>query len=290
MTTHPRNASERPSSAESHSEGRVVIVSSRSDPASQNIANDLIKRHGFIPSSNDGPSVYRKAGIRLVVVDEIGIYVRPESIPNDATSIIFASKHVSVTGTPALTVHATGNLSSKAEFGGRTEEVSFVDPAVVRASLRTFKKRVSEEHLQIDVTMEATHHGPTSFPVPVCFVEIGSGPKEWSDPVLGSIAADSIMAAARTGRETDLPAVGFGGTHYAAKHTRICMEGEYQVGHVIPKHAFESGVLDSVMRDTFRKTIGKCSTALLDWKGLRSDDRQRLTASLESWQIEVVKV
>ena len=270
-------------------ESRVVIVSSRADPASQNIAESLIKRHGFGLSPTDGSSVYRVGDLRLAIIDEIGIHAQPAYIPGNATSIIFASKHVSVTGTPALTVHATGNLGNKAEFGGSPGEVSYVDAAMVRAALREFKTRVSEEHLLIDVTMEATHHGPTSFPVPVCFVEIGSGPKEWSDPLLGGIAADAIVAAARAIRGTDSSAVGFGGTHYAAKHTRICMDGEYQVGHVIPKHAFESGVTDSVIRDTFRRTIGKCNTALLDWKGLRSEDRQRLTASLENWQIEVVR-
>jgi D-aminoacyl-tRNA deacylase len=230
-----------------------------------------------------------KGSLRLMMVDEICIYVKPEQVPDDASSIIFASKHVSSTNTPAMTVHATGNLTTEAEFGGNPQEVSFVEPPRVRAALRILQREVVQRGLNIDVTMEATHHGPTSFRAPVCFVEIGSGPKQWSDSVLGSIAADAVMAAANPSTGRDPLAVGFGGTHYAAKHTKTNLEGDYQIGHVIPKHAFESGVSDAVINDAFKKTIGASSTALVDWKGLRSNDRRRLMTSLKDWGIEAVR-
>jgi D-aminoacyl-tRNA deacylase len=271
------------------SANRVVIIASRADPASQNIASSLIEKHGFVPNPADGPSSYRKQTLRLEVIDEICIYVKPENVPADATSIIFASKHVSSTNTPALTVHATGNLTREAEFGGEPQEVSFVDPRKVRAALRSLRNEADEQGLKIDVTMEATHHGPTSLTAPVCFVEIGSGPKEWGDPVLGSVASDAIMVAANLNYGQDPLAVGFGGTHYAAKHTKTNLEGGYQVGHVIPKHAFDSGVSDDVIKDAFKKTVGGPPIALVDWKGLRSNDRQGLMTRLKDWGIEVVR-
>ena len=55
--------------------------------------------------------------------------------------------------------------------------------------------------------MEATHHGPTSLEIPVAFVEIGSGPLEWSDPIPGEIGA---KAAANPVRSSASNAVGFG--------------------------------------------------------------------------------
>lgn len=266
----------------------ILIVSSNKDPASQNIAHSLIAKHGF--ESHDKGTTYLKGNVRMVILDKPAIFIEPGDAVDDGRPIVFASKHVSTSGRPALTVHATGNLTSKAEFGGTPEEVSFVDPTIVRRVLRTLSREVSAGGLDIDVTMEATHHGPTSFSGPVCFVEVGSGPKEWSDPRLGSMAADAIMSLTTTLPDAGPLAVGFGGTHYSAKHTRICLDGEYQIGHVVPKHALESGVSDQVIQDTLRKTVGNCKTALVDWKGIGGAERRKLVEHLESWGYETVRV
>jgi D-aminoacyl-tRNA deacylase len=269
--------------------GQILIVSSTGDPASSNIARALKTKSGFEQTSGPGLETYIKDNIRLVIVEKVGIYTEPNDVPSDVSSTIFVSKHVSSTGRPALTVHATGNLTRDAKFGGNPEQVSYVDPSMVRRALRALKEGVLRAGIQIDVTMEATHHGPTAFPMPVCFVEIGSGEKEWTDPVLGEIAADAVMAAAESIGGTDPTAVGFGGTHYSAKHTRICMEGDYEIGHLVSSHSFEEGISDSVIRDTFTKTARSCNTAVVDWKGLRGNDRRRLVTSLEAWGREVVR-
>lgn len=227
--------------------------------------------------------------LRLIVIEKLGIYAEPDDIQSDVSSTIFVSKHASSTGRPALTVHATGNLTKDAKFGGNPEEVSFVDPATIRRALRALKTGVSRAGVQIDVTMEATHHGPTALSMPVCFVEIGSGEKEWTDPILGEIAANAVMAAAAKIDGTHPKAVGFGGTHYSAKHTRISLEGEYEIGHLVSSHSFEGGITNTVIQDTFRKTAGSCNTAIVDWKGLHSNDRRRLIATLEGSGREIVR-
>jgi D-aminoacyl-tRNA deacylase len=268
---------------------RILIVYSRTDPASKNIAQQLINHHGFVREQNE-TEIYRKGNVRLVPLEKPCIYAAPDELPSDIDLILFASKHVSSSGKPALTVHTTGNLTTSADFGGNPEEVAFVDPTIIRRVLRGLRVDASRGGLDIDVTMEATHHGPTSFPCPVCFVEIGSGSHEWENSVLGKIAAGAIMAAATTVPGVDPTAVGFGGTHYAAKHTRICLDGDYQIGHVVPKHAIEKGVSDQMIRDSIRKTTGSCKTAVVDWKGLGGLERRRLVESLENWNYEVVRV
>src|SRR5439155_4002257 len=199
---------------------------------------------------------------------KLGIYTEPSDIPSYASTTIFVSKHVSSSSRPALTVHATGNLTKEAKFGGNPEELSYVDPSIIRRTLRALKSGASQPNVQIEVTMEATHHGPTNLPMPVCFVEIGSGEEEWTDPVLGEIAANAVMAAVTNVEETRPAAVGFGGTHYSAKHTRICMEGDYAIGHLVSSHSFDGGVTQLVINDVFNKTTGSCNTAIVDWKGL----------------------
>src|SRR5207244_4514786 len=205
--------------------GSILIVSSRRDSASANIARALITKYGFKQGPSQTIETYSKDNIRLVMLEKLGIYAEPSDIPSDASTTMFVSKHVSSSGRPALTVHATGNLTKEAKFGGNPEEVSYVDPSIIRRTLRALKAGVLQAGVQIDITMEATHHGPTTLPKPVCFVEIGSGEKEWTDPVLGEIVATAVISAASKVDETRPSAVGFGGTHYSAKHTRICIEG-----------------------------------------------------------------
>src|SRR5437660_9614301 len=269
--------------------GSILIVSSRRDPASANIARALITKNGFEQGPGHGIETYSKDNIRLVMLEKLGIYAEPSDIPSDASTTIFVSKHVSSSGRPALTVHATGNLTKEAKFGGNPEEVSYVDPSIIRSTLRALKAGVSQEGVQIDPTMEATHHGPTNLSMPVCFVEIGSGEEEWTDPVLGEIAANAVMAAATKVEETPPIAVGFGGTHYSAKHTRICMEGNYAIGHLVSSHSFDGGVSERVITDTFSKTTGSCNTAIVDSKGLHSNDRRRLISRLDDSGREIVR-
>ena len=269
--------------------GSILIVSSRRDPASANIARALITKNGFEQGPGHGIETYSKDNIRLVMLEKLGIYTERSDIPSDVSTAIFVSKHVSSSARPALTVHATGNLTKEAKFGGNPEEVSYVDPSIIRSTLRALKAGVSQEGVQIDLTMEATHHGPTNLSMPVCFVEIGSGEEEWTDPVLGEIAANAVMAAATKVEETRPAAVGFGGTHYSAKHTRICMDGDYAIGHLVSSHSFDGGVTQLMINDVFNKTTGSCNTAIVDWKGLHSNDRRRLISSLEAAGREIVR-
>lgn len=217
------------------------------------------------------------------MVEKLPIYVEPSDISRNSSSIIFASKHVSATNTPAMTVHATGNFTTDAKFGGKPKEVSYVDPSRIQHALQKLRDVLSKSGVQIDLTMEATHHGPTSFPVPVCFIEIGSEPKQWTDPTLGAMAAEGIIAAATTDHGKGSAAVGFGGTHYSLKFTRLNLEGRYQIGHVVSRHALEPGISESLLRDTLQKTLSPKVTALVDWKGISGEDRRKLAANLEDW-------
>lgn len=267
-----------------------MIVASRADPASWNIAQSLMSKMAFKLDPDQKVETYSKGNVRLLLLEKLGIYTEPSEIPADVSTTIFVSKHVSASGRPALTVHTTGNLTKEAKFGGNPEEVSHVNPSIIRRTLNALKAGVSRAEIQIEVTMEATHHGPTSLSMPVCFVEIGSGEKEWTDPILGEIAANAVMSAIANVEESPPTAVGFGGTHYSGKHTRICMEGDYAIGHLVSSHSFDGGVSERVIGDTFIKTSGSCNTAIVDWKGLHSNDRRKLVASLEVAGREIVRI
>jgi len=268
----------------------ALIVASKSDQASNNIAQTLIRLNGFSPleSQTHDFDLYKVKDSILALGDRECIFVKREEIPVEAARIVFVSKHKSAQDQPALTVHATGNLTAQAKYGGRPEEVSWVDPRILKQALILLRQGLSEAQLKMEVTTEATHHGPTSFGAPVCFIEIGSTPKQWTDPVLGEIVAKATMDAIQP-PGTAINAVGFGGTHYSAKHTKLNLESEYAVGHLVPKYAFDVGITASVVKSSFEKTTGGCRTALIDWKGLRGRHRQWLLDTLSEWNVEIIK-
>ena len=267
-----------------------TIVATKSDPASFNIAQSLIQQHGFNAQIAKGKwQQYEKGNLRLVIIEEESIYADTGDIPEGSTSIIFASRHRSNTQTPALTVHATGNLTKDVSYGGRPEEVSIVEPHRIHSALVALKSGVESSRVGLEVTMEATHHGPSDFPVPVLFVEIGSTSEQWANPVLGKIAADAVMAAASSTFSKGINAVGFGGTHYPAKLTQVCLEGNYVIGHAVSRYAFDAQVSPQVLLETFKKTKGVCKTAVVDWKGLKGEQRRKLVDEISRWNIEPVR-
>src|SRR5947209_11629133 len=75
--------------------GSILIVSSRRDPASANIARALITKNGFEQGPGHGIETYSKDNIRLVMLEKLGIYTEPSDIPSDASTTIFVCKHVS---------------------------------------------------------------------------------------------------------------------------------------------------------------------------------------------------
>ena len=148
---------------------------------------------------------------------------------------------------------------------------------------------------EYEVTLEATHHGPTRPRKPIVFIEIGSGPEQWSDERAHRALAETIVRVLDALRDGKLPecthAAGFGGTHYPIKFTRLHLDGEYCMGHIIPKHAFTAGVSDEVIVQAIEKTWPKpVDTALIEKKSLKSADRKRVEAILESLGVDVVKV
>src|SRR3989449_7288979 len=115
----------------------TLIIASKTDQASLNIAQTLIRHDGFLPL---GPQTsefdfYKDKDSMLVIGDKECIYVQPETIPVEPKRVIFVSKHKSAQEQPALTVHATGNLTSQAKYGGRTEEGSWGGPSGIKPTL-----------------------------------------------------------------------------------------------------------------------------------------------------------
>ncbi|MGV7226748.1 MAG: D-aminoacyl-tRNA deacylase [Nitrosopumilus sp.] len=203
----------------------------------------------------------------------------------DYDGFVFLSKHAAESGVLALTCHSTGNFS-EAKFGGNERQVAIPHPNLQKAYLKELKKN-QEKFSEFQITIEATHHGPTALSKPSIFIEIGTTEKQWSDESLCHSVASFVHKVMSEPVLENPVAICFGGTHYPSKFTSELLEGTYALGTVVPKHALEN--LDEQLFSHILKQNSMATYALLDWNGL-GPNKQKVLALLESTDLEVVKL
>lgn len=196
---------------------------------------------------------------------------------------VVASKHESKAGKASLTIHPTGNWGS-ADYGGSNHKLSNTSPAALAVGLREIQKNKIEG---FEVSMEATHHGPTNWGTPLIFIEIGSKERNWANKEAGRVIAEAISEINKS-EESFENYVGFGGTHYCPYFTKRVIENkEIAVGHVAPKYA--AGDLDKkIIKEAFEKSSAE--KGLIDWKGLKSKERNKVLNILEELGIGYERV
>jgi D-tyrosyl-tRNA(Tyr) deacylase len=267
----------------------VLIVASEKDRAGLNIASCLVRDYGFDKSPEySDPRILQKDNVLLARTREETIHLESVDPFPSITSVIFASRHTSEKGDPCLTVHCPGNVLSEAPYGGKPKSLALVEPNRMRAALLSLSENREELGLSYLVSLEATHHGPTELPAPCMFVEIGSSAKQWEDTLAGKAVARAIWTAA-TSPANGTPAVGFGGGHYSWKHTDAVVKGQFAFGHILSKYFFD-GYDPAIVELAFRRTIGECSHAVIDKKGVRGSERNTLIELLSRTGREIVMI
>jgi D-aminoacyl-tRNA deacylase len=266
-----------------------VIITSKKDPASSNIARGLIRNHGFESTKItllDNP-VFQKGSLLLATVDteiveppDLDAYFNPKAY-------IFLSRHWAESGIPALTVHTTGNFTDEKILGGRAREVGWIDPDLQKNYLMALKQREAQvEGYQISI--EATHHGPTSLRKPVLFVELGASEKNWEDEHAAKVVGDALMESLGERRTWEKVAIAFGGTHYPDKMNKLLLEGDMALSAVVAKY-YLGGVDEAMLGQLIQKTIRFPRYVALDWKGL-GKYKENITELAKKFALEIVRV
>jgi D-aminoacyl-tRNA deacylase len=81
-------------------------------------------------------------------------------------------------------------------------------------------------------------------------------------------------------RPVQTAVIGVGGTHYNKKFTQMALDGEVVFGHMIPKYAVVN--VDAFMlRHCVERSLEKVSEVLLDWRGIKGEDKPGLMAALD---------
>jgi D-aminoacyl-tRNA deacylase len=239
-----------------------LVAFSRSDVAGSNIARIL----------KDEFNLDEKF---FVASDEFMTNV--ESITDLKPEVCFvASRHRSESKQPTLTAHVTGNFG-RAELGGRDRELSYAPALYLREAMMGLLKYGSDSGYSI--SLEVTHHGPTSLPFSLVFVEVGSALEQWNDLSACRIVARVINDLMLNEPEKKEVALGFGGPHYAPNFTAVL--DDVAVGHIASKHVVAS-LDESMVRQMVERTVPRPDFALFDWKGLKGGERRGVIDMLES--------
>jgi len=270
----------------------ILIVASTEDTAGMNIAQKIIDNHNFekLSETFHKNPVYSKnvesQEVKLLFVNEE--IVKTQFITDFFTPqlLVFVSKHSSVSGIPTLSVHTPGNLA-EAELGGLPKKVSISPASAMKDALLEMSRLREETKLDYKVSYECTHHGP-SLDVPTMFAELGSSPEQWEDVKAAEAVAHSVMAAVSK-RSIYPTALGIGGPHYNPKFTRIALSTQTAFGHIIPKYLVPQ-VDDEIIKKCVERTKEKVESVILDWKGIKGADKDRLIAMLDKVGVPIEKV
>lgn len=256
---------------------RLALVFSRTDPASVNMrrafARRLIGEGGRVGGFE----------LSLVELDKELVYVEPSDVPV-ADGYVFLSRHVG--GKSCFTLHSTGNPGFENKLGGRPRALGVAAPLLSGAFLRRLM-----DSPPMPVVYEVTHHGPTDLDEPCVFVEIGVTEADWVNPAYADFVADSILSALREFKfdGEDRVACCFGGPHYASVFTEHAYRDGYRLGHILSKHALMAGD-----REIVRLAVERCEPrpthALVDWDGLRGDQRRTVLEEVGELGLNVVRV
>jgi D-aminoacyl-tRNA deacylase len=253
-----------------------LIAYSRGDVAGDNIARILQKDFGFSESdmSFDGVPIRERDGVLLVESKE-SILHRSEFGGLNPGILVVASRHRSESGEPTLTCHVTGNFGG-ADFGGLPGRLSIAPALYLREALIGLREKAAG--LDYQISLEVTHHGPSELPFPIVFVEVGSTEKQWRDDSACQVVAFVISDLVSRESKKVPVGIGFGGPHYAPNFTEVVEN--VALGHIMPKYATEF-LSRAMVEQMISRTVPKPEFAVLDWKGLRSEEKKAVTEILE---------
>jgi D-aminoacyl-tRNA deacylase len=273
----------------------ILLVSSLKDIASLNIKEQILNYYPFkeISETFQQNPIYtadiKSDSVKLVTLREELVQAQhlPDSFPTSKL-IVFISRHSSQSGKPTLSVHTPGNFA-EAGLGGLPKTLSVSPATAMRDALLTLEHYKKTLSLNYEVSYECTHHGP-SFSVPAMFVELGSSEPQWRDTVAAQAVAHAAMAAVTNFSSTAESAViGIGGPHYNQKFTQITLTGEAVFGHMIPKYAL-ANIDAEMLSQCVERTLERVSLAILDWKGIKSEDKAVVLSALQDVGLHFKKV
>jgi D-aminoacyl-tRNA deacylase len=253
---------------------KISVVVSKTDSAGLNIARKLIEKFNFKETQRefDSNPVYSNKRIDLIFISRKQVFADYLNELN-YDLFVFASKHSSKSGIKTFSVHSIGNFS-KAELGGKEKTLVPTSSLVQKNFFLNLLKQTKEKNCLWPVLLEQTHHGPFLSKTAV-FIEIGSSEQEWKNQIAGEIVASSLMDSFSDFNPNFMTALGVGGTHYCPAFSKVMEKTEIALSFILSKYYVD--LIDfSLFEQMVKKTSEKIDFVLFDWKGLKSEQRQKI--------------
>ncbi|MEM0294775.1 MAG: D-aminoacyl-tRNA deacylase [Candidatus Korarchaeum sp.] len=257
---------------------RIALAYSRRDPAGSGIAKKIrdIAGEEFRLSDKD---------CEILELDREALYLK-EDLFSGFDYILILSKHKGTPDHPIFTAHAPGNFG-RAKYGGDHFKLSIAVPSLMKEYLIAANKRAGE--IGYWVGFEPTHHGPT-LDLPTAFLEIGCDERAWSDEEGLRVASESILEAIESWRDGKfIAAVAFGGPHVNEHFTKVELLTRFAIGHAVRKLDAE-WVDERMVRQAIARSVEPVNCAIVDNKGLRGEDRERIEEALRNLGVDVLRV
>jgi D-aminoacyl-tRNA deacylase len=277
-----------------------TLVASKQDPASNVMAEYLINQVGFSknrsrlnPNEHDFSEYRYGNNITLHLSHNSSLLYLEELDENypDSVAFIFLSRHSSESGIPTLTCHFTGNFSASNPYGGNPKELGICFPSLQKEYIKEINM-VRSQVPDYEITIEATHHGPTSLKKPTLFIEIGSTAKQWVDKHAASIVCDSLISllTRKKNNNTNCTSVGIalGGTHYPTKFNQLLLDSDFGLAAVAAKHNLTT-IDESMMQQMISKSIEKVTHVIVDRKGL-GKEKHRILQLVDQKDLQLLEV
>ena len=261
-----------------------LIIASKMDEASMSMAEFILDKGEFREFK---PGLYMNSNRILAFIDEKHLFWEDPGMIERETGeaprdIVFLSRHSSAADIKSVTVHPTGNFRNTADLGGMPRALSMADPETMTGYLKFL--RTSTSLPGVEITFEATHHGPL-LDIPNFYFEIGTTAEQWTNEEILNSCYETIMGAAPVAGGNF---VGVGGGHYMSKITEYVVENNVNVGHMISKHSLVEIDRDMIIR-AVERTPG-CAGFLVDRKGVKSKAKEIVDSISDEYSLEKIVV
>lgn len=271
----------------------MIILFTRRNVASANIAKKLIVGHGFA-ASGAVPDEWERDGVRLIDTNAPTVLDVPTDY--DTELILVLSTHKSRTPGRMLTAHVPGNWG-EAKMGGEPKTLNTAHGTMLKRLIQGLDAANRKRNLGWPVSLEADHHGPTC-DVPILFVEIGNDEGQWGDERAAEVVAEAVAEAVfgktqNTEPETSLAAgggkpetvFGVGGGHYQRDFTKLILETDYAIGHMAPKYAIDA-MDEGMFRQAIEKNVGKVAKVLILKDETNSAQKEKIKSFAAKFGLE----
>ncbi|MCS5531489.1 MAG: D-aminoacyl-tRNA deacylase [Candidatus Poseidoniales archaeon] len=302
----------------------TLLLASKADNASVNLYEAVVELGGWSKSEQFDYGLVKSHSVRpvhLLLIEKLHIHadgidiIHEEEIGESVDEVLVLSRHAAKSGIPSLTVHAIGVPGEvpHGEVGFAGGEKGLAAPPSPRFSAiySALREETADSTLaeEFDVSLETTHHGPV-LTKPTLYLEIGSKESEWVRKDASELWArviSRVLGLSDNDPEGEWAGqgdvmIGFGGGHYAPRHSDIAIRSGLPFGHILANYALvfdgenqesPSGPWRHSLREAVKKTRiafpGGIIFAHLDRKSFKGWQRNAIIEELSYLDVDVLR-